>query len=147
MRIESHAALIKERDDGFVLLREERDDVRALVAVDVHRNGMDRARALVDLKRDKRGLVVVGGVVLQDREITGPPPAECRDGQIEPAVGVEVRALDVRYARPTLETEGGKRTVFASAEPDHGAVTLIGWQELAEVADQEVEVAIAIEID
>ena len=87
------------------------------------------------------------GVVLQDREITGPAPPEGRDCQINPAVTVEVGALDVRHARPTFETERRERTVLASAEPDDGTVTLIGRQEPAEVADQEIEDAIAVEVD
>ena len=74
-------------------------------------------------------------------------PAERRHRQVTPAVPVEVRGLDVRHPRPATERSRRERPAFAAPEPHNSTAVVVGRQKTAEVAHQEVENAITVEID
>ena len=108
--------------DGLELLRQHRDEVLDAVLVDVHRHRVNRARPRIDDARDERRLGVVGGVVLEHREVADLAPAEGGDGDVERAVAVEVGQLHVGDARPAVERQGLVLARLRAAQPDDGAL-------------------------
>ena len=129
-----------------MLLREQRDEIHLAVAVQIDGNEVDAAGARVDRVGDERRLRRVGGAILEDGDLAGLAPAERGDREIGLAVAVEVRRIDVGDTRPAVEPE---RAVFAlrqAAHPDHGALVVIGREELAHFRDEEILHAVLVDV-
>jgi hypothetical protein len=63
------------------------------------------------------------------------------------AVAVEVGRLDVRHARPAVEPHGRPElAVGKPAQPDHRALVMVARKELAEIGDEEILQAVAVEV-
>ena len=80
----------------------------------------------------------IGGLVLENRDLPCLAPAERRDREIGLAVAVEVGGLDVGDARPAVEPERAELAVAEAAQPDDGALVVIGGKELAEIGDEQI---------
>ena len=76
--------------------------------------------------------------ILEDRERARLAPSERGDCEIGPAVAVEVGGLDIGDARPAVEPEGAELALAEAAQPDDGAVAVIGRKELAEIGDEQI---------
>ena len=97
---------------------------------------------------EERRLGGVRRAILDDRDVPCGAPPECRDGQIVPAITVEICSLDVGHARPVVQPQGRAEFAFAqAAQPDHGPFLVIGRIERAHVADEHVLDAVAIHVD
>jgi hypothetical protein len=117
------------------------------VVVQIDGNDVDAAVPRVDDVGDELWLRVVGGFVLQDRDVSGRVVAECGNRKVGLAVLVEIAGFDVGDARPAIQPHRAELAVPYPAQPDHGAVVVIERGEFSEVSDQQVLDAIFVEID
>ena len=104
-----------------------RSGLRSPFRSDRDAHGSRRCACRSDAARMK-AWPVVDGLVLQDGEVAGAAPAERRDRQIEPAVPVEIRGLDVRHPRPPPERGRDVGPVLAPAQPMDRAAVVVGRQ-------------------
>ena len=145
---ESPMPLVDERGDGFVLLREQRDHVGTSVAIDIGRNRVDGARARIERPALEGRRRAVRRSPLEQQQASCLSPPECRDDEIEIAIAIEVLRFDIRDARQA----GSHRRVeewterALAAQPDGGPERVIGRQEAAQIGDEKVLDAVAIEI-
>ena len=106
---------------------------------------MPPGRGSIDVGRERR-LRGARRPVLEDRDLSGLAPSEGGDGEIVLAVAVEIGGLDVGDTRPAVEPEGAELALAEPAEPDHGALAVIRRKELAEIGDEQILDAVAIDV-
>ena len=99
------------------------------------------------MTRRERRPAPIGRPVLENLHAAGLPIAERADEQIEIAVAVEVRGLDVGDTRQPADRERREPAVSQSTQPDDRALVVIARQELAEIGDEQILDAVPIEID
>ena len=97
--------------------------------------------------RCKRRPAPVGRAILENLHVAGLSITECADHQIQVAVAVEVRGLDVGDAWQAANRRGRESARSQSPQPDDRAFVVIARQELAEVGHQQILDPVAIEID
>ena len=130
-----------------MLLREQRDEVHLAVVIEVDGNDVDRPGARIDR------------VIREDRPAWGPSSVfsmiaicpvfrhpNAATSEIVPAIAVEVGGLDVGDPRPAVEPEGAELAVAESAQPDDGALVVIGREELAEIGDEQILDAVLVDV-
>jgi hypothetical protein len=132
--------------DRLVLLGEERHEIHLAVVVQVGGNDVNSAGARVDRVVRERRLGRVCRPVLQDRDVPGLAPSEGRDREVVLAVSVEIRGFDVRHPGPAVEPRRAELAAAEPAQPDHGPFVVIGGEELAQIADEEVLDAVAVDV-
>ena len=79
-------------------------------------------------------------------DLPGLAPAERGDREIGLAVAVEVRRFDVGDARPAVEPERAELALRQAAHPDHGALGVIGREELAHFGDEQILHAVLVDV-
>ena len=129
-----------------MLLGEQGDEVHPAVAVQIGGNELDAAGARVDRVGDERRLRRVAGAILEHGDLPGLAPPERGDREIRLAIPVEVRRIDAGDTRPAVEPE---RAVFAlrqATHPDHGALGVIGREELPHLRDEEILHAVLVDV-
>ena len=139
LEAERGCALVDVCDDCFVLLRKQRDEIEFPVAVQIHRDHVDRARAGIDDVLHQRLVFEYGHA--PDRA-----PAERRHRQIELPITVEISCADISHARPPLED---LLNIFAAGHrthPDDGAIEMVAREQPAEVPDQESRVSVGVQV-
>ena len=134
---------IGEHPDLFPLLADQRGDVERSTAVEIGDDHVDRAGQFLE---DVNRIAPVAAILEPQRlplVVT-----ERRDREILIAVAVEIAAADVGDAGEPLG--GGVPHEAAAAgvlEDDHRSDPLVAGEELAEVGDEQVEVAVAVVVD
>ena len=114
--------------------------------IEIDRDDVDAAGPRIDRVLRERRLGGIRRAVLHDGDLPGLAPAERRDGEIVPAVAVEVRGFDVGDARPAVQPEGAELAVAEPAQPDDRALVVIRREELAEIADEQVLYAVLVDV-
>ena len=131
-----------------MLLADEGDEIGIAVAVEIGDGHVNRAMAVIDHVGHKDRLGPIGSPVLQIDDLARATPAEDGDDQVELAVAVEISRLHVRdAAHPFEQSDRREGAVGRAAEPDHAADLVVGRVEDAQVGDDDVRRAIAVQID
>ena len=139
--------LVDVRDDGLVFLREQRDEVHVAVVIQVDREHMDAARrAGRSVCFVNAGWVGTAVVFSMNRDSPVFRHPNAATSEIVAAVAVEVSGFDIGDARPSVEPEGAELAVGESAQPDDRALVVIGREELAEIADEQILDAVLVDI-
>ena len=131
-----------------MLLGEEGHEVDPPVPVEVGGRDVEGPRALVERRRDELRLLPVAGAVLEQQDPAPGEEAERGDHEIEVPVAVEVGRLHVGDAGELL----GEDALLVGAvglapQPHHGALLVVLGHEEADVGDQQVVEAVAVEVD
>ncbi len=141
------AALVQEGDHRLVLLADDRDEVRPAVAVEVRDRHVDGAVAVVNDVRHELRLGPVGRLIFEEEDLAGGVEAEGGDDQVELARAAEVGGLHVGHPADALQQSDGRvGAVGPAAQPDDAAALAVGRLEAAEVGDDDVEDAVAVQV-
>src|SRR5262249_25830065 len=141
--------VVDEGDDRLVFLSDEGDEVGFTVAVKVGDRDVNRSVTRIHNMGNELRMVPVGGAVFENGDVAALEPAEDGNDKVQLTVAVEVGGLHIGDAAHALEQgdRGVKTTRFLAAQPDDSAARLVGGREIAEVGDNEVLDAIAIQIN
>jgi hypothetical protein len=134
------------RHDALVLLREQRDEIDAPVAIQIDRRHGDRARPRIDHLRLELRASPVGGLVDEHRDVPDLAPAERADDQVEIAVAVHVRGFGVCNSRKAIQLHHGVPPTRLPTEPRHAAPQVIAREQLTQVGDEQVFHAVTVQV-
>src|SRR5262249_40205272 len=143
---EVSSSFVDVGQDRFVLLCEECNEIHLAVPIQVGRDDVDTTWPRVDDVPDELRPCRDRCSIFVHCALPRRVPSECCDGEIVLSVAVEVGGLNVSDSWPVVQPE---RTVFSAglpAQPDCGAFTVIGWKELAEFRDEQIALAISIQV-
>src|SRR5207253_4373185 len=141
------ASFIEERHNGLVFLADQGDEIGPPVSVEIADRDMNRAMPLIQDMRHKHGLGPVSRAVFQVRDLSGVSPAEDSNNQIELAVAVEIRGLNIGHAADAgEERDRRERAVRGAAQPNHASQTPVRGCEVAETSDNDVQNAITVQV-
>ena len=128
---------VDERHHVLELLRDEGDEVRLAVLVEVRDRHVDPAGPRVDRVALELRLLPVRGHVLVDEDAAHGVPAEGGRHEVEVAVAVEVGGLDVGGARDLLHEDDLLELERSGlAQPHDAALLVVARHEVAEVGDR-----------
>jgi hypothetical protein len=129
-----------------VLLREQGDEIHTAVTIEIGGRHVNGARARIDGVIGEVRLRRAGRPVLQNRELSGLPPSERRNGQVVPAVAVEICGLDARHTGPAVQPERTEFCIRETPKPDHGAFPVIRWKELTHIGDEQIPNTVPVNV-
>src|SRR5262249_32947228 len=94
---------VDESDDRPVLLTDEGDKIRPAIFIQIADRDVDRAMAVVEDVRRELRLRPVRGPIFQVDDFAGEPPAENANDQVQLAVAVEIRGLNIGDSADSLK--------------------------------------------
>ncbi|OLC53222.1 MAG: hypothetical protein AUH92_06445 [Acidobacteria bacterium 13_1_40CM_4_69_4] len=148
LRLEPQSAPVEVGGDRLVLLRDERQEVGAFVAVEVRHGHMDRSRPRIDRVADEDRVLPLPGPVLQQEHAAHLAPAELGHHEIEVAVAVEIGGLDVGHAPEAfLQDILAEARAAETTKPDDAAPRVVARRGGPQISDQQIAPPVPVEID
>ena len=135
-------------NDGCRFLGEYRDEIRLAVAVEIGDANMHAAVARIDDARHKFRIVPIRRLIFEIHQLAGRLPAEHARDQIFLADAAKIGSLHVGHATDIFEQRVRRKgAVGPAAQPHDAAATAIRRRIAAEIRHENIENAIAIEIE
>lgn len=133
--------------NNFVFLADQGDEVESSVAVEVAHRGVNAARPRVDLFGAKLvGSIWGSSFIPEHMDSAGGVPAEFGDDEIEVTIGVEISRPHISDSPDISQQHHWLGTGAEVGNPEHLSAVMISGQWAAEVGDEQVLLAVLIEV-
>ena len=138
---------VQEGNHRLMFLADDSHEICIAVLVQVHHGQLNTAVTIIQQPGVKDRYSVMESLVFQVVNMACTSPAKFRDDQVQVAVGVKIRSLDIGHAPdPVKENVAGEFSRGIPADPGHFPFLVIFRKETSQVRDQDVGLSIAIQV-